>query len=172
MNGALCGLSPFRAYGLKEAIAMLEEEGLTNVFARHHCLAEATRRCVAAWGLDRLRRFSLIPVDLVLTPMDSAGGAVFEANVAGKSVLILNELPHHKHGYLEEFLAVFSKENAVVLLAPLWIAHEAHGRGFRAGVLNDPYPLTHEVIHQFVRKGKVLAEQMNPAVRIYQTLGY
>lgn len=39
-------------YGLREAIAMLEEEGLTNVFSRHHRLAEATRRCVAAWGLE------------------------------------------------------------------------------------------------------------------------
>ncbi len=39
-------------YGLKEAIAMLEEEGLPNVFARHHRLAEAARRCVTAWGLD------------------------------------------------------------------------------------------------------------------------
>ena len=39
-------------YGLKEGIAMLEEEGLDNVFARHDRLAEATRRCVRAWGLE------------------------------------------------------------------------------------------------------------------------
>ena len=30
---------------------MLEEEGLENVFARHHRLAEGIRRAVAAWGL-------------------------------------------------------------------------------------------------------------------------
>src|SRR6201998_2507269 len=36
-------------YGLKEALRMLEEEGLDNVFARHHRLAEATRRAVRAW---------------------------------------------------------------------------------------------------------------------------
>ena len=30
---------------------MLEEEGLDNVFARHHRLAEGIRRAVAAWGL-------------------------------------------------------------------------------------------------------------------------
>ena len=36
-------------YGLREAIQMLEEEGLDNVFARHHRLAEATRRAVQAW---------------------------------------------------------------------------------------------------------------------------
>ncbi|WMC11812.1 aminotransferase class V-fold PLP-dependent enzyme [Oceanimonas pelagia] len=41
-------------YGLKEAIAMLEEEGLDNVFARHQRHAEATRRAVQAWGLEVL----------------------------------------------------------------------------------------------------------------------
>ena len=41
-------------YGLREAIAMLEEEGLENVFARHRRHAEATRRAVRAWGLEVL----------------------------------------------------------------------------------------------------------------------
>ena len=41
-------------YGLREAIAMLEEEGLANVFARHDRHAEATRRAAAAWGLEVL----------------------------------------------------------------------------------------------------------------------
>ncbi|HUP28678.1 MAG TPA: aminotransferase class V-fold PLP-dependent enzyme [Usitatibacter sp.] len=41
-------------YGLREAIAMLEEEGLDNVFARHDRHAEATRRAVRAWGLEIL----------------------------------------------------------------------------------------------------------------------
>src|SRR5688500_5475284 len=41
-------------YGLREAIAMLEEEGLENVFARHDRHAEATRRAVRAWGLEVL----------------------------------------------------------------------------------------------------------------------
>ncbi len=39
-------------YGLHEAVAMLLEEGLPNVFARHDRFAEATRRAVRAWGLD------------------------------------------------------------------------------------------------------------------------
>ncbi len=39
-------------YGLREAITMLMEEGLENVFARHHRLAEGTRRAVKAWGLE------------------------------------------------------------------------------------------------------------------------
>lgn len=36
-------------YGLQEALRLLEEEGLDNVFDRHHRLAEATRRAVRAW---------------------------------------------------------------------------------------------------------------------------
>ncbi len=39
-------------YGLDEAITILQEEGLENVFRRHARLAEATRRAVAAWGLE------------------------------------------------------------------------------------------------------------------------
>jgi alanine-glyoxylate transaminase/serine-glyoxylate transaminase/serine-pyruvate transaminase len=39
-------------YGLREAIAMLFEEGLENVFARHRRHAETTRRAVQAWGLE------------------------------------------------------------------------------------------------------------------------
>jgi len=40
-------------YGLSESLKMLlEEEGLTAVFHRHARHAEATRRAVAAWGLD------------------------------------------------------------------------------------------------------------------------
>jgi alanine-glyoxylate transaminase/serine-glyoxylate transaminase/serine-pyruvate transaminase len=41
-------------YGLREAIQMLEEEGLANVFARHDRHAEATRRAVRAWNLEIL----------------------------------------------------------------------------------------------------------------------
>ena len=41
-------------FGLREAILMLEEEGLENVFARHGRLAEATRRAVGAWELELL----------------------------------------------------------------------------------------------------------------------
>jgi len=39
-------------YGLCEALSMLLEEGLANVFARHRRHAEATRRAVQAWGLE------------------------------------------------------------------------------------------------------------------------
>jgi alanine-glyoxylate transaminase/serine-glyoxylate transaminase/serine-pyruvate transaminase len=43
-------------YALNEGIAMLHEEGLDNVFARHARLGEATRRAVQAWGLENLNK--------------------------------------------------------------------------------------------------------------------
>ena len=41
-------------YGLKEAIAMLEEEGLDNVFSRHKRLADSCRAAVDAWELETI----------------------------------------------------------------------------------------------------------------------
>ena len=41
-------------YGLDEALNILLEEGLENVFKRHNKLAEASRRAVRAWGLEIL----------------------------------------------------------------------------------------------------------------------
>ncbi|MBC9245824.1 aminotransferase class V-fold PLP-dependent enzyme [Paracoccus sp. 11-3] len=38
--------------GLKVATDMLLEEGLENVFARHHRIAEGVRRAISAWGLQ------------------------------------------------------------------------------------------------------------------------
>ena len=43
-------------FGLRESLAMLAEEGLANVFARHARLAEACRRAVRAWPLPLLCR--------------------------------------------------------------------------------------------------------------------
>ncbi|MBD1545584.1 pyridoxal-phosphate-dependent aminotransferase family protein [Roseibium aggregatum] len=39
-------------YGLVEAVKMLHEEGLDNVFARHQRHGRAARKAVAAWGLE------------------------------------------------------------------------------------------------------------------------
>ncbi len=41
-------------FGMREALRMLFEEGLDEVFARHARLAEATRQAVRAWGLPLL----------------------------------------------------------------------------------------------------------------------
>jgi alanine-glyoxylate transaminase / serine-glyoxylate transaminase / serine-pyruvate transaminase len=43
-------------YGLRESLAMIGEEGLQNVFARHNRHAESTRRAVRAWGLEVVSR--------------------------------------------------------------------------------------------------------------------
>jgi alanine-glyoxylate transaminase / serine-glyoxylate transaminase / serine-pyruvate transaminase len=60
-------------HGLAEGISMLHEEGLEQVFARHHRLAEATRAAVRAWGLEimcRDARFYSPTVTAVMLPAD------------------------------------------------------------------------------------------------------
>lgn len=41
-------------FGLNEALAMLKEEGMANVFKRHARYGSATRAAVKAWGLETL----------------------------------------------------------------------------------------------------------------------
>ena len=57
-------------YGLEEALAMLMEEGLPNVFARHARHAAATRAAVQGWGLEILcqdpREYSSILTAVVM----------------------------------------------------------------------------------------------------------
>ncbi len=57
-------------YGLREAIAMLLEEGLPQVFARHDRHAAATRAAVRGWGLDilcqDLREYSSVLTAVVM----------------------------------------------------------------------------------------------------------
>ena len=57
-------------YGLRESLAMLGEEGLPAVFARHLRHAAATRRAVEAWGLEVLcadpREYSPVLTAVVL----------------------------------------------------------------------------------------------------------
>jgi alanine-glyoxylate transaminase / serine-glyoxylate transaminase / serine-pyruvate transaminase len=58
-------------FGLAEAIDMINEEGLQNVFDRHERLAEATRCAVRAWGLElncRDPRYYSPAVTTVLMP--------------------------------------------------------------------------------------------------------
>src|SRR5512141_843588 len=58
-------------YGLREALAMLREQGLDAVFARHTRHAEATRRAVKGWDLELVCRDPKLYsscVTAVLTP--------------------------------------------------------------------------------------------------------
>ncbi len=57
LAAAETGLFPYTPatnllFGLREALAMFDEEGLPAVFSRHARHAEATRRAVRGWGLD------------------------------------------------------------------------------------------------------------------------
>jgi len=69
-------------YGLREALHMLAEEGLSNVFARHARLAEGVRRAVRAWGLQilcRLPREYSNTVTSIVMPDGIDAGAVLRA---------------------------------------------------------------------------------------------
>ena len=63
-------------YGLKEAMAMMLEEGLDNVFSRHKRLAAATRAAVTHWGLEVLcqepEEFSPVLTAVLMPPGHSA----------------------------------------------------------------------------------------------------
>src|SRR6476661_7112929 len=68
-------------YGLRESLAMLFEEGLENVFARHHRLAEGTRRAVQAWGLElcaREARWHSDTVSAIMVPPGINGAEVID----------------------------------------------------------------------------------------------
>ncbi len=66
-------------YGLREALTMLHEEGLQNVYARHQRLAAATRAAVWGWGLEVLaldeREYSPV-LTAVLLPDEHDADAV------------------------------------------------------------------------------------------------
>ncbi|MGZ8162168.1 MAG: aminotransferase class V-fold PLP-dependent enzyme [Methylobacter sp.] len=59
-------------YGLRKALDMLLEEGLEHVFARHHRLAEGTRKAVSAWGLKLCAQpgFESDTVSAIVVPAD------------------------------------------------------------------------------------------------------
>jgi alanine-glyoxylate transaminase / serine-glyoxylate transaminase / serine-pyruvate transaminase len=68
-------------YGLREALAMLFEEGLENVIARHHRLAEGTRAAVKAWGLElcaREPRWHSDTVSAIMVPPGINGAEVID----------------------------------------------------------------------------------------------
>ncbi len=69
-------------FGLREALRMLEAEGLDRVFARHDRHAEATRRAARAWGLELLcadpSEYSS-SLTAVLTPSGHDAGGLLDA---------------------------------------------------------------------------------------------
>ena len=66
-------------YGLRESLDMLLEEGLDNVYARHHRLAEGVRAAVKAWGLTvcaKDPKWNSDTVSAVMVPPGFDGAAV------------------------------------------------------------------------------------------------
>ena len=59
--------------GLGVALRMLESEGLENVFARHHRIAEGVRRAVAAWGMELCAKSAELHSDTVSAIVVPAG---------------------------------------------------------------------------------------------------
>lgn len=60
-------------YGLRESLDLLFEEGLDNVYARHHRLAEGARAAVKAWGLSLCAKEPKWNSDTVSAVMVPAG---------------------------------------------------------------------------------------------------
>ncbi len=68
-------------YGLRESLAMLQEEGLDNVFARHRHLAQGTRAAVKAWGLKlcaKEPKWHSNTVSAILVPQGFDGADVID----------------------------------------------------------------------------------------------
>lgn len=66
-------------YGLKEAMAIMFEEGLENVFQRHHHLASGVRAAVEAWGLKlcaKDKKWQSDTVSAILVPEGFNGADV------------------------------------------------------------------------------------------------
>ena len=77
MNANKDGYTPYTPslpllYGLRKALDLLLEEGLENVYSRHHRLAEGTRKAVAAWGLKQCAQpgFESNTVTAIMVPED------------------------------------------------------------------------------------------------------
>lgn len=77
MNANKDGYTPYTPalpilYGLRKSLDMLLEEGLENVYARHHRLAEGVRKAVAAWGLTICAQsgFESNTVTAIIVPED------------------------------------------------------------------------------------------------------
>ena len=68
-------------YGLRESLAIIFEEGLDNIFARHHRLAEGVRAAVRAWGLKVLAKepkWYSDTVTAIVVPEGASGADVID----------------------------------------------------------------------------------------------
>ena len=125
-------------FGLKEAIAMIEEEGLDNVVARHDRLAEAARRAIRHWGLEILcadPRAYASAVTAIVVPegvnADAVRGVILDrfdvslgaglGKVAGK-VFRIGHL-----GWINDLMLVGALAGIEMGLASAGVKHQAGG---------------------------------------------
>ena len=136
--------------GLKLATDMLLDEGLENVFARHHRIAEGVRAAVRAWGLDlcaqspewysdsvsAIRTPEGFNATEIVTLADKKYGVAFGVGlgeVAGK-VFRIGHL-----GQLTDVLALSGIATAEMVMADLGLDIQARvRRGRGAGLLSQP----------------------------------
>ena len=84
-------------YGLREALAILDEEGLENVFARHHHLAGGARAAVEAWGLKLCAKEPKWHSDTVTAIMVPPASATVAAIAVAGRVQGAGELCRYRH---------------------------------------------------------------------------
>jgi aspartate aminotransferase-like enzyme len=97
--------------GLAESLKMIKEEGLKNVFARHHRLAQATRKGVRALGLELFAEKPVDTVTAVKVPPGVDGAALVKVMRDKYGVIIAGGQAHLKGkifriahlGYMNEF---------------------------------------------------------------------
>src|SRR6266849_7901579 len=68
-------------YGLRESLAVISEEGLENIFARHQRLADGVRAAVRAWGLKlcaKAPKWYSNTVSAIMVPEGASGADVID----------------------------------------------------------------------------------------------
>ncbi|HEY4221353.1 MAG TPA: alanine--glyoxylate aminotransferase family protein [Myxococcota bacterium] len=74
--------------GLLESLRLMKEEGLANIFARHHRLAEGTRAGVQALGLELFAKVPADSVTSVLQPASLKPDAVYKGLMQRANITI------------------------------------------------------------------------------------
>ena len=81
-----CGTAPeHHMFAMREALDMIFEEGLENIFRRHQMLADAVRACVAVWAEAGALSFNAI------NPAERSNGVTTILTAEGVDAVLLRE---------------------------------------------------------------------------------
>jgi aspartate aminotransferase-like enzyme len=121
--------------GLKESFAMLREEGLHNVFARHLKLAEATRQACAAIGCELFATQAPSPtLTAVRVPGGVDGSAVVKAMRQKLGITISGGQEHLKGKIFRiAHMGYYGPFDMVIAISALEMALAEHGHTFTMG---------------------------------------